>query len=77
MNSNRNSMLVAGAVGIAAVSFFSYLLTQKNKHDTSTIENAGQPDQNVDGNDIGQMENAKMVSEGSQFGVQYYNELKN
>jgi hypothetical protein len=40
-----------------------------------TLYNAGKPDQ-VDDLEIDQLENAKMVSEGSQFGVQYYNNIK-
>lgn len=40
-----------------------------------TLYNAGKPDQ-VDDLELDQLENAKMVSEGSQFGVQYYNNLK-
>ncbi|MEN1967011.1 hypothetical protein WMZ97_02935 [Lentibacillus sp. N15] len=41
----------------------------------STLDEAGIPDQ-TDNNDQAQFENAKMVSEGSQFGVNYYNEAK-
>jgi hypothetical protein len=41
----------------------------------STFEDAGVPDQSEE-KDLAQLENAKMVSEGSQFGVQYYNEHK-
>ncbi|SEQ62426.1 hypothetical protein SAMN05216232_2900 [Virgibacillus subterraneus] len=41
----------------------------------STLEDAGIPDQTED-KDPAQLENAKMVSEGSQFGVDYYNEVK-
>ncbi|WP_368654693.1 hypothetical protein AB4Y30_06595 [Ornithinibacillus sp. 4-3] len=37
-----------------------------------TVVQAGIPDQ-VDREDIAQLENAKMVSEGSQYGVNYYN----
>src|SRR5699024_2662160 len=40
------------------------------------LEDAGKPGQ-VDGyDDEALLENAKMVSEGSQFGVQYYNEIR-
>ncbi|GAB3800005.1 hypothetical protein [Virgibacillus kimchii] len=47
----------------------------RNGSSDSTFEDAGVPDQS--GNkDLAQLENAKMVSEGSQFGVQYYNEYK-
>ncbi|MGJ9458563.1 hypothetical protein [Oceanobacillus sp. CF4.6] len=47
----------------------------KGKTD-STFENAGVPDQSSETSDIAQLENSKMVSEGSQFGVQYYNDKK-
>lgn len=40
-----------------------------------TIKEAGLPEQ-MEEQDAAQLENAKMVSEGSQFGVQYYNKLK-
>lgn len=41
-----------------------------------TLQYAGIPDQ-VESTDDVQLQNAKMVSEGSQFGVQYYNETVN
>src|SRR5690625_391140 len=41
----------------------------------STLEEAGIPDQ-VRHSDVSQMENANMVSEGSQYGVHYYNEVR-
>jgi len=41
----------------------------------STLEEAGIPDQ-VRHSDVSQMENANMVSEGSQYGVHYYNEVQ-
>lgn len=43
-----------------------------NTKDHSILEDAGIPDQ-VDSKDHAQLENAKMVSEGSQYGVNYYN----
>ncbi|AXI08961.1 hypothetical protein CUC15_08540 [Oceanobacillus zhaokaii] len=47
-----------------------------NKQDQySTFDNAGVPDE-APSMDQAQLENSKMVSEGSQFGVQYYNEKK-
>jgi hypothetical protein len=49
--------------------------TEMGSEEDTTLLNAGMPDQ-VDDLEIDQLENAKMVSEGSQFGVQYYNELK-
>lgn len=66
---------IIGAIASAGV---SYLM--KNKKDNNgettlaeTLKNAGMPDQ-VDSYEHDQFENAKMVSEGSQFGVQYYAE---
>ncbi|ASK63621.1 hypothetical protein CFK37_16375 [Virgibacillus phasianinus] len=47
-----------------------------NKEKETTLEDAGIPDQ-VEDKDQAQLENSKMVSEGSQFGVNYYNEVKN
>ncbi|QDP40050.1 hypothetical protein [Radiobacillus deserti] len=44
-------------------------IMNENSNNRSSIEKAGMPE-------LGQPENAKMVSEGSQFGVQYYNEMK-
>jgi hypothetical protein len=47
----------------------------KNDEQISTLDEAGIPDQ-TDNQDLEQFENAKMVSEGSQFGVDYYNKAK-
>lgn len=41
----------------------------------SVLEEAGIPDQ-LDRIDLAQLENAKMVSEGSQYGINYYNEIQ-
>ncbi|TFB23340.1 hypothetical protein E3U55_05860 [Filobacillus milosensis] len=41
-----------------------------NNDDKDTLEKAGNPESKAE------HENSKMVSEGSQFGVQYYNEVK-
>lgn len=41
----------------------------------STLEEAGIPDQ-LDRTDRAQIENSKMVSEGSQYGVNYYNQFQ-
>lgn len=66
---------VVGAVASAGI---GYLLMKTSKSDEQTtfmdtLAQAGMPDQlNADDND--QLENAKMVSEGSQFGVQYFNQ---
>lgn len=66
---------VLGAVASASI---GYLVLKKSKSDhtttfVDTLLHAGIPDQ-LDEDDKDQLENAKMVSEGSQFGVQYYNE---
>jgi hypothetical protein len=75
---------IASALGVGIA---GYVLrsTKKRKNDINssnrefqedaTLYNAGKPDQ-VDELEIDQLENAKMVSEGSQFGVQYYNHVK-
>lgn len=68
--------LIIPAIGASAV--LGYMLMNKeNKNEKtkqhSTLEDAGIPDQ-TEFIDDAQLENAKMVSEGSQFGVHYYNE---
>ncbi|GGN49041.1 hypothetical protein [Oceanobacillus indicireducens] len=77
----------AGVIGAGAASYFLLNDSQKSKikesvnnllnnqmnPSESTFEKAGHPDQ-MDMRDNADLENAKMVSEGSQFGVQYYNE---
>ncbi|HLR69903.1 MAG TPA: hypothetical protein VK085_00550 [Pseudogracilibacillus sp.] len=68
-----------GAAGVLGAG--AYLLNDKMKKRENTrgfnqtFEDAGVPDQAEDV-DLAQLENAKMVSEGSQFGVQYYNRMK-
>lgn len=84
----RNVITAVGAsvLGAGAASYFlmnddkksklkDTVMNMMNKQSAveTTFEKAGQPDQ-LDGRDISDLENAKMVSEGSQFGVQYYNE---
>ncbi len=66
-------------IGAAATVGVSYLMKNKNENgsaNSGSVKNsfvqAGIPDQ-VDKEDRTQLENAKMVSEGSQFGVQYFN----
>lgn len=49
-------------------------LKNRNEKNT-TLEEAGIPDES-EKKDIAQLENSKMVSEGSLFGVSYYNEVK-
>jgi len=59
------------------VKFYAKKLQNNNTDDffNTTLEDAGRPDQTTN-RDLAQFENAKMVSEGSQFGVNYYNEVK-
>ncbi|MFC7061341.1 hypothetical protein [Halobacillus seohaensis] len=73
------------AIGAAAGGATAYLMKDESKRqkvvdkaksiqgnfnngDDLPIEEAGQPE-------VSNPENSKMVSEGSQFGVQYYNDL--
>lgn len=48
------------------------VLRKSDYEQYSTLEEAGIPDQ-LDRTDPAQIENSKMVSEGSQYGVHYYN----
>ncbi|MEI3606762.1 hypothetical protein SPD48_13725 [Pseudogracilibacillus sp. SE30717A] len=66
-------------IGAAATIGVSYLMKNRENSSsdsesstTDTFVQAGIPDQ-VNKEDRTQLENAKMVSEGSQFGVQYFN----
>ncbi|WP_156290464.1 hypothetical protein [Oceanobacillus salinisoli] len=65
--------VIGAAIGTVAVQsiFKDRGQTVEQKH--SSLVNAGIPDQSSEVDEV-QMENAKMVSEGSQFGVHYYNE---
>ncbi|BAC13382.1 hypothetical protein ACFQ4N_10520 [Oceanobacillus iheyensis] len=80
---------VLSAVGAVGAGIASYYLVDSNnrqklkdmaknsaKNVNRVFENAGVPDQSSE-QELDQLENSKMVSEGSQFGVQYYNENKN
>lgn len=51
------------------------ILRKEEYKQYSTLEEAGIPDQ-LDRADLAQIENSKMVSEGSQYGVHYYNMLQ-
>ncbi|API93760.1 hypothetical protein J32TS6_07740 [Virgibacillus pantothenticus] len=78
----------AGAAGVIGATVAGYFLKDKENRDRvkqkvknyqnsirTTFEDAGVPDQS-ENQDLAQLENAKMVSEGSQFGVQYYTQNK-
>ncbi|WP_373895897.1 hypothetical protein ACUL41_11080 [Virgibacillus natechei] len=88
----KRYVLSAGAIGAAVTGYFlkdqenrdklkqnAKIVTDKfkaNKNDEDTLlEDAGIPDQLAESSPE-QRDNAEMVSEGSQFGVQYYNEVK-
>lgn len=66
-------------VGAAAALGTTLVMKMRNSDESTTLmhtmRNAGEPDQ-VDRLELDQLENAKMVSEGSQFGVQYYSDAK-
>jgi len=75
---------VVSALGLGVAGYLMGTKTKKNHSSLTdsqeidedlTFYNAGKPDQ-VDDLELDQLENAKMVSEGSQFGVQYYNNIK-
>lgn len=70
----RYILPIVGAIASVGVGYM--MKNKKGQEETTlidTLTNAGMPDQ-VDSYDHDQLENAKMVSEGSQFGVQYFNE---
>lgn len=73
----KRRMIAAGVAGAVGATIAGYYLKNKeeNKKVNTTFEHAGIPDQ-TNSMDLAQFENAKMVSEGSQFGVNYYNEMK-
>ncbi|WP_152658355.1 hypothetical protein [Oceanobacillus sp. CFH 90083] len=72
------SALGAFGAGVAGILLSDRKKRKKLKSTLGTLrvfENAGKPDEFTE-KELDQLENAKMVSEGSQFGVQYYNEKK-
>ncbi|RKQ37359.1 hypothetical protein [Oceanobacillus halophilus] len=70
-----NKLLGLSILGTLVLIFISYLVKEEEKYSFhSSLELAGKPDQ-VSESNFSHVENAKMVSEGSQFGVQYYNNL--
>lgn len=70
---------IFSAVGLLGASVMATYLVRnrsnKYNEEASTLEHAGLPDQ-LKKQDHAQLENAKMVSEGSQYGVQYYNHVQ-
>lgn len=72
---NKKLVLIASGIGALSGGLATLALNKKTKNSNLTIEKAGNPDQ-IESKALAELENSKMVSEGSQFGVQYYNELK-
>lgn len=72
-----NGIISLGILLAAGVGYYMLFKCKREGAEgfTSSFERAGRPDQipRQDAKDIAELENAKMVSEGSQFGVQYYN----
>lgn len=74
----NNKYLMASFMGV--VTFFAtyFILAKdeevKDKTFNTTLEKAGEPSQ-IENKDEADQENAEMVAEGSQFGVQYFNHL--
>jgi len=71
---NRWVYTLLGTISMVLV----FLMTRKNRRLSLDkyfpLKSAGQPDQTERVDDT-QLENSKMVSEGSLYGVQYYNEM--
>ena len=70
------SMLITLAmIAITAIGYKWYKQSNQRESTTqlTTLLNAGIPDQ-MGSTEMDQLENAKMVSEGSQFGVRYFNQ---
>lgn len=69
--------MIIPALGASAVLGYM-LLNRKNKRQadkkSTLLEDAGMADQ-TEKIDATQLENSNMISEGSQYGVQYYNEV--
>ncbi|HLR42205.1 MAG TPA: hypothetical protein VK067_03060 [Pseudogracilibacillus sp.] len=70
---------VLPVIGAVAALGTTLILKNRNSDESTTLmhtmRNAGKPDE-VGNLERDQLENAKMVSEGSQFGVQYYSDAK-
>lgn len=75
---------IAATIGMVGMGVVTNLFLRQRKQGKFTddyslqdhiLEEAGIPDQ-IKNQDLAQLENANMVSEGSQYGVNYYNEIK-
>lgn len=68
----RNIFSIVTGIGVGTLTYFLLDRTGSNhsaENNNLPIEKAGKPE-------LDQFENSKMVSEGSQFGVNYYNKLR-
>jgi|GEM_PF-2936651 len=71
--------LVIPILGAGAILGYFWMKRQKRDNDTMeslTLVDIAMPDQS-ELMDDSQLENAEMVSEGSQYGIHYYNEMVN
>lgn len=70
------NVYILTAVGLSALAGYVVMkkVQKKNEKDHTLLEDAGIPDQ-VNHQDPEQFSKADMVSEGSLYGVQYYNEV--
>lgn len=76
---NLKKRLLVPMIGMTAGVVIPYMLRKRKNKDEDRaahdpLVRAGIPDQ-IDRLDHDLLENSKMVSEGSQFGVQYFNEV--
>lgn len=73
---NKKLLWFLGIASAFSLLWAFFKMNESNQQDTleKTFENAGKPGQlEEERHDAAQRENANMVSEGSQFGVQYFN----
>lgn len=74
-DSSMKNVYILTAVGLSALAGYVVMkkVQKNNEKDHTLLEDAGIPDQ-VNHQDQEQLSKADMVSEGSLYGVQYYNE---
>jgi|GEM_PF-2754663 len=79
MKRNLLITLTSTIVGVLAslVIYDIYKSKVQNNLDDKTLKVSGKPGQTEDLDELDKMNNAEMVAEGSQFGVQYYDKYKN
>src|SRR5699024_651620 len=79
MKRNLLITLTSTIVGVLAslVIYDIYKSKVQNNLDDKSLKVSGKPGQTEDLDELDKMNNAEMVAEGSQFGVQYYDKYKN